>query len=253
MTTRRPSAFYLAPAFTVALALTLTLTAAPSPASAQSACGAFYSVNSGDTLREIAVGCGVSIPAILALNPAVRDDEDLVVGDRLRIPDPAAEQPSAQEACGPTYTVRSGDGLAEIAQKCGLTVPLLVAANPPLPDPLGIHTGLEVRIPPLPRAVVEDSFRLAIAQAASDPATADTAAVDTAAAPPELTRVEGVLEEGEPCQRVRAADGTVTAIAGRVGTRFGSGDRVVLLGVPTDATTCGHAPTLELRILYRQN
>lgn len=237
----------------------------PPGAAAQTACGGGYTVGAGETLAEIATRCGVTIPALLALNPAVRDRMDLEVGDHLRVPSPDAPQPSPQQACGPYYTTRSGDTLAEIAEKCGLTIPLLVAANGPLPDPLGVKGDVQIRIPNLPASAVRDpatvafppAAAVAAAQiAAAEIAAADSAAADSAAAAQpeevvELTRVEGVLVAGQRCRLVRSGEGRVFAITGRTTDAFRPGDRVVVLGHVADPEACGHDPTLEVRILYR--
>lgn len=234
-------------------ALILLLSA--SPAAAQSACGAGYTVRSGDSLLEIAQQCGITLPALLAANPGVRDQMDLQVGDRLRIPSPDEPQPSPVEACGPYYTIRAGDTPAEIAEKCGLTVPLLMAANAPLPDPLGLNAGERIRIPDLPERVVRDPATLAlppavVADTAQDPAEADSQAAQ-ADDEREMVRVEGTLQAGESCLLVDTADRGSFALVGRVSDAFRPGDRVVLMGLPTEATACDHEPTLEVRILYR--
>lgn len=254
------------------------LLAAPAPAAAQSPCGAGYTVRTGDSLLEIAERCGITIPALLAANPAVRDRMDLEVGDRLRIPSPGDPQPSPQEACGPYYTVRTGDTLAEIAEKCGLTVPLLVAANGPLPDPLGIHTGARIRIPDLPERAVRDPGTLAFppagaaAAAAADEARPEAeveADVETEAAEApvergaeveaeeeseeeeEMIRLEGVLTTGERCLLVDAGERGAFALVGRLTDAFRPGDRVVVMGLSADPELCAHTPALEVRILYR--
>ncbi len=233
-------------------ALTLSPAVAPAPAAAQSACGAYYTMDTGDTLVEVAERCGVTVPALLAANPGVVDQRDVEVGGRLRVPDPAAPQPSPVQACGPSYAVRTGDTLAEIAMKCGLTVPLLMAANGPLPQPLGVHTGLHLRIPDVPHLAVTDPGTITAPSVAtvSDPVPPS----DTTAAAPvlaDLTRVVGVLEAGPRCTGVRTADGDLIAIAGELDDAFRPGDRVVLMGTPARSHDCGQTPTLELRILYR--
>lgn len=231
-------------------------------ATAQTPCGGFITVGSGDTFLEIAERCGVTIPALLAQNPGVVDEDDLEVGDRLRVPAPDAAQPSPVQACGASYTVRPGDTVAEIARKCGLTIPLLVAANGPLPDPLGIHAGTTLRIPDVPAAAVTDPATLvapgrsavAVGGDTADVAAAEEAgaARDSAAIPAEdLVRVEGVLEAGDHCMVVRAPDGERVGIAGEIEGDFAPGQRVVLMGVPAGEHDCHTSRTVQLRILYR--
>lgn len=234
------------------VALALIIASSPAPAAAQSACGGFYTLQTGDSLAEVAQRCGVTIPALLAANPGVTHDRDLKEGTRLRVPRPGARQPSPMEACGASYVVRPGDTLQEIALRCGVSVPLLIAANPPLPQPLGVRRDLTIRIPNVPRAAINDPATVMVAPV--PPAPADTAVVDTTAAPAEtaeLTEAQGVLESGTSCMQVRSADGGVVAIAGEVPTSFRAGDQVVVMGELTTAADCGDVPTVELRIMYR--
>jgi LysM repeat protein len=227
-----------------AAALFLLATLAASPAAAQTGpCRGHTTVRDGDTLVSIAARCGVTVPALLALNPGVRDDEDLRVGRDVAVPRPRDPQPSPRQACGAFYTIRDGDTLAEIALKCGVTVPQLVAANGPLPHPLGLNRGRTVRIPDLPRAAVADTTTWVAPAPAGPPAPeAETE---------ELTRVRGTLLAGPRCPMLRSDDGRTIALAIRPGGAFRPGDAVIVLGVPAPDDRCGHSPTLEPRILYR--
>ncbi len=277
-----------------AAALTLALASA---AAAQTPCRGSYTAQEGDVLAEIANRCGVTLPALLAANPGVRDNMDFDAGAVFRIPDPGDPQPSPQAACGVSYTIRSGDTLAEIAEKCGLTVPLLAAANGPLPSPVGLRAGERLHIPDVPATAVADPATLAVATAAAEAAVevvveteaeaeetieagaaeaeaeaevqaeeateeaageAAEAAAETrgeeaeaAAEAATLVRVEGILGDGEPCPVVRQDDGTEHALVGAVGDDFQAGDRVVVLGVATEAGACEAGAALDIRIIYR--
>lgn len=57
---------------------------------------------------------------------------------------PAAE---AQTPCGTQTTVRPGDAMAQIARRCGTTLPALIAANPQIANPNVIRPGMTVRMP----------------------------------------------------------------------------------------------------------
>jgi LysM repeat protein len=230
--------------FAMAIAIAaLSMLAAPTAAAAQPVpCPGNTTIRDGDTLVAIAARCGVTVPALLAVNPATRDDEDLRVGRTLTVPHPRDPQPTPQQACGGFYTIRSGDTLAEIALKCGLTVPLLVAANGPLPHPLGVNVGGTIRIPALPRSAIRDTVTwVAPAPAAPEPE----------AAPEQLIRAAGVLEQGTRCMMLRTEDGRAIALAGERSRTFRAGDRVMVMGVPVDAERCGHSPALEVRVLFR--
>lgn len=246
----------------VLLAALVLITSSPAPAAAQAVCGGFHTVQTGDSLAEIAQRCGVTIPALLAANPGVTHDRDLEEGARLRVPRPGARQPSPVEACGASYAVRPGDTLQDIALRCGLTVPLLIAANPPLPQPLGVERDLTIRIPNVPRAAIDDPATVMVAPAPPaapvdadiDTVVADTTTVDTttaAAATAELMEAQGVLESGTSCMQVRSTDGSVVAIAGQVPASFQPGDQVVVMGEVTLTGDCGELPTVDLRIMYR--
>ena len=56
-------------------------------ASAQGPCGDTYIVLPGDTIEEIADLCGVTVDAILRINPEITDPENLYPGQIIRIPD----------------------------------------------------------------------------------------------------------------------------------------------------------------------
>jgi LysM repeat protein len=222
---------------------TLALLGAAAPASSQAACLGHTEVRDGDTLVAIAARCGVTVPALLAANPGISDDLDLRIGRSIAVPDPRARQPTPQQACGAFYTIRDGDTLAEIALKCGVTVPMLVAANPPLPHPLWENEGGVVRIPNVTRAAVQDPLTWVTEAPLPEPAPE--------AEPEELVRVEGVLERGQRCLMIRADDGRALALAGAPTRNFAPGDRVVIMGAPAPADRCDHTPTLDLRIIHR--
>lgn len=224
------------------LALCVAL-GAPAPAVAQTACPGSTTIRDGDTLVAIAARCGVTVPALMAANPAVNDDQDLTIGRSIAVPHPNDPQPTPQQACGAFYTLRDGDTLAEIALKCGLTVPLLVAANGPLPSPLGLEGGGTIRIPNLPRAAIADTLTWVADTPLPEPAP--EAEVE------DLVRVEGVLSAGTRCLMIRSDDGRTVALAGAPTRTFGPGDRVVVMGAAVPAETCDHTPTLELRVIHR--
>jgi LysM repeat protein len=226
----------------IAAVAALALVGAHEPLAAQAPCQGHHTVRDGDSLAAIAARCGVTLPALLAANGGITADEDLRIGGVLRIPDPRAPQPSPQQACGGFYTVRSGDTLASVARKCGVTVPLLVAANAPLEEPLWLQAGGQIRIPNLPRTAVDDTLTWAAA----------TPAMDVDPELENLERIQGALAAGSPCMLLHAADGRTFALIGDPDRRlFSPGQTVVVLGVPTSPEQCDHSPTLDLRIIYR--
>jgi hypothetical protein len=56
-------------------------------------------------------------------------------------------QVSAQPTCGATVTVVPGDGLAQIARRCGTTVQALLTVNPQISDPNRLFVGQTLSIP----------------------------------------------------------------------------------------------------------
>lgn len=231
--------------------------AAPRPTAAQSPCGGFYTIQNGDSLADIAVSCGVTVPALLARNPAVRDDQDLRAGARIAIPAQDAPQPGPVEACGGFYTIRSGDSLREIAAKCGLPIPVLLAANPGVRLPLQLQAGASLRIPNLPRQVLDSGSITVIAGDADfDSAAADIAAVEAdsteqAAPALELLRHTGRLDRSNPaCPRVRTADGAV-GLLGEINRMFTDGEVIAVMGEAVESDACGDLPVVRARIVWR--
>jgi LysM repeat protein len=150
--------------------------------------GTTYVIKSGDTLAAIASRFGVSIDDLRTANPGV-DAQNLHAGDSIRLPAgtsdnptpaappteappteappapaatdtplppaPPTEAPAAPTATpapatgAQTYTVQAGDIPLTIAQKFGITVDALLAANPGL-DPRNMHVGDVINIPAPP-------------------------------------------------------------------------------------------------------
>jgi LysM repeat protein len=215
----------------------------PTPAAGQVACPGHTTIRSADTLASIANRCGVTIPGLLAANPDVRGERDLRVGRDIVVPHPTSPQPTPQQACGAFYSLRSGDTLDRIARMCGLTVPLLIAANGPMEEPVGLRAGHQIRIPNLPRVAIRDTLTW-VAETPL-PAVADTVAEE------ELIREDGVLVAGSPCMGLRTADGRTVALAEPPGRAFQPGDRVTVMGTAAPRQACGSGPALTVRIAYR--
>jgi peptidoglycan DL-endopeptidase LytF len=148
---------------------------------AQPGGGSSYTVKDGDTLAGIASRFGVSLDDLRAANPNI-NGAALSIGQSLRLPAasgvaaPAATLPASTPvpaatgvpatatqpppvetpvpvatetpvSVGQTYTVVQGDIPETIAQKFGITVDELLAANPGL-NPTSMHIGDVLVIPP---------------------------------------------------------------------------------------------------------
>src|SRR5687767_1677121 len=59
----------------------------------------------------------------------------------------AVPMAQAQSPCGATYTVQRGDNLYRIAQRCGITIEALMAANPSIPNRDTVSVGQVLVIP----------------------------------------------------------------------------------------------------------
>ena len=117
---------------------------------------ASYVVRSGDTLSAIAVRFGLSEADLRAFN-GIRDARGLQVGQRLVLRAPAATPapagkpapaaPASSSAAKPaTYTVRPGDALSVIAERLGVPMAELMAANG-LRDASKIGIGQVLKVP----------------------------------------------------------------------------------------------------------
>ncbi|MTI81747.1 MAG: LysM peptidoglycan-binding domain-containing protein [Firmicutes bacterium] len=96
-----------------------------------------YTIKRGDTLYQIAQRYGTTVNAILAANPQITNPSMIYPGQVITIP---------QEG-GAVYTVQPGDTLSAIAQRYGVTVDAILAANPGITDPDLIYVGQQIRIP----------------------------------------------------------------------------------------------------------
>ena len=138
--------------------------------------GVTYTVQSGDSLAAIADRFGTTAEAIAQAN-GISDPTQLAIGQVLAIPAatpeasevlPATVEPTTAPAATPpprptpapgasTYTVESGDIAAEIADRFGITLEELAAANDTSVDDLrDLDIGDVLLIPtPLPTATEE--------------------------------------------------------------------------------------------------
>lgn len=119
----------------------------------------------------LAVACGGGDDAISSDAPDLSKVPTATLPAELPTPRVIGEG-AVQPGGGSTYTVRSGDTLAAIAERFGLSLDELVAANPGL-DPRALTVGDSVRLPELsgtPRPATEEATATA-AQTPADTAT----------------------------------------------------------------------------------
>jgi LysM repeat protein len=117
-----------------------------------------YTVGKGDTLSRIAVRHGVTEQDLIAANPALKKNPDLLrVGQELHVcTDSGAgsskKKRSSQKRCGSggrvvEHEVRSGDTLSKIAKSYGVTEAAIEGRNPAVakrPDLLRVGQTVEV-------------------------------------------------------------------------------------------------------------
>jgi LysM repeat protein len=113
-------------------------------AQAWSSCGGSYIVQWGDTISAVAAYCGTSVSALYAANPWTTGY--LYAGQVLAIPD-GSYNPPPQSSYNGTYTVQYGDTFAKIAQRYGISVNRLWAANPYIWNINLIYPGQVLNVP----------------------------------------------------------------------------------------------------------
>lgn len=110
--------------------------------------GFIYTVQSGDTLFLIARRFGVSLQALINANPQIPNPNLIFPGQQICVPTGVAPF-----QCPPgtfTYIVQPGDTMFFIAQRFGVSLQALIAANPQIPDPNRIFPGQTVCVPQVP-------------------------------------------------------------------------------------------------------
>lgn len=106
--------------------------------------GIVHTVVSGDNLWDISRKYGVSMDSIIANNPALRANPDLLsVGQKLTIKGGSGAPTSSAPVY---YTVQSGDNLGAIALKYGTTVQAIQRINTDVPNPNLIYAGQVLRV-----------------------------------------------------------------------------------------------------------
>ncbi len=108
-----------------------------------------YTVLPGDTMFSIARKFDVTLQALIDANPQIPDPARLVPGQTVCVP--RADVPPGP--CPPgtfSYTVQPGDSMWSIANKFGVSLDALIAANPQIPNPSLIFPGQIVCVPSTP-------------------------------------------------------------------------------------------------------
>lgn len=112
--------------------------------------GFLYRIQPGETLATIAQRFGVSVSAILAANPQIVNPNQIFVNQLICIPVGAPPPPTPPCPDGRLYTVQPGDTLFSIAQRFGVSVAEILAANPQIVNPDVLEVGQVICIPRRP-------------------------------------------------------------------------------------------------------
>lgn len=108
-----------------------------------------YTVQTGDTLEQIALRLGVDETALRQLN-RVQGNADLVAGDTLLLPathqELAPPRPAPLNDPAADYVVQAGDSLGVIAQAHGLTLAEIMEANQ-IANPDAVYVGQRLILP----------------------------------------------------------------------------------------------------------
>ncbi|MDQ2849106.1 MAG: LysM peptidoglycan-binding domain-containing protein [Actinomycetota bacterium] len=111
--------------------------------------GGSYTVQSGDSLSQIAAKFGIDWRTLYANNRSVVSDPNVIsVGQQLSVSGSAAPQPAATpSSANGGYTVQSGDSLFKIAAANGTSWEAIYAANrSSISDPNVISVGQQLSL-----------------------------------------------------------------------------------------------------------
>lgn len=112
--------------------------------------GIEYTVKPGDTMWLIARRYNISVEGLATANPHIPDPGVLFPGDVLCVPEPPPPPPPIVPPrlplfCPPgfqgRYSVRPGDTMYAIAQQYGVSLRMLIRANPHITNPNEIFPG----------------------------------------------------------------------------------------------------------------
>jgi tyrosinase len=112
---------------------------------------AIYVIARGNTLKSLAAQFGTSMDVLLSLNLDITNANVIYEGQLLTVPSGSgvpAPPPIPQPAPGGSvYTVQWGDTMRKIADRFGVALSDLIAANPQISNPNWIFAGQKINLP----------------------------------------------------------------------------------------------------------
>ena len=118
----------------------------PLPPAPPTCSGFFYTIVQGETLGEISQRFGVRLVDIAIANPQIVNPDVIFAGQVICIPIP----PPPEVCAGFLYTIQPGETLFVIANRFGVTVQQIFAANPQIIDVNKVFAGQQICIPATP-------------------------------------------------------------------------------------------------------
>lgn len=98
-----------------------------------------------DTLSDIARNCGTTIDALLAANPSIANVREIPNGTPITIPRRTLRKASG--VCGSHAIAKSGESIVTVADRCNVSVGVLIDANPNTRDLRTLKAGTTIDIP----------------------------------------------------------------------------------------------------------
>ncbi|MCY0943488.1 LysM peptidoglycan-binding domain-containing protein [Streptomyces antarcticus] len=169
-----------------------------------------YKVSKGQTLGAVAALLGVSLAALLAANPEIKNPDVVYPDQEINVPakptpstptekptvPPQKPEPSTPPAGGGTYTVAKGDSLSSIAARFGMSLAQLTSWNEGLAaNPHLIYPGQKVKVQAGKHAATRTAAEESKTREYSRPSKPVAPAIQKPSQDDRLARIERELRE----------------------------------------------------------
>ena len=95
----------------------------------------------------VAADFNTDFSVLLTLNPAITNANLIYEGQRLNVPTPGSVPPTPVPTSGQVYVVQRGDTMKKIADRLGVSLEILVQANPQVTNINLIYVGQRLNLP----------------------------------------------------------------------------------------------------------